>query len=192
MYYCTIYQQVYGKLTPNSIFELFLSLSYANKAEAENCKQTLVKQALDSGGTIYSEQNGYTVITGKIMFRAQGITRVTSGNSSSNYKIGVEDDTSRFSCLSNSASISDLRLKDGKEFEQYAEKARRRKAEKQKADQAVARYNLARFEKEIKSMSDIYPVLRAFIRYAPQRVDKEALTLLVIKKINELNEHIRS
>ena len=190
MYYCTIYQQVYGKLTPNSIFELFLSLSYTNKADAENCKQTLVKQALDNGGTIYSEQSDYTILTGKIMFRAQGITRVTSGNSSSSYKIGVEDDNSRFSALAPGASISDLRLKDGIEFEQYAEKARRRKAEKQKADQAAARYNLMRFEKEIKSMSDIYSVLRAFIRYAPQRVDKEALTLSVIKKINELSERV--
>lgn len=186
MYYCTIYQQVYGKLTPNSIFELFLSLSYTNKADAENCKQVLIKQAIDSGGYIYLEHEGYTIITGKIMFRAQGITKVTSGNSSSNYKIGVEDDTNRFSVLASGSSISDLRLKDGKEFEQYAEKFLRRKAEKQKTDQALARYNLARFEKEIKNMTDLYPVLRAFIRYAPQRVDKEALTLLVIKKINEL------
>ena len=78
MYYCTIYQQVYGKLTPNSIFELFLCLSYSNKADAENCKQVLIRQALDSGGMIYSEKNNYTVLTGKLMFRAQGFTRVTS------------------------------------------------------------------------------------------------------------------
>ena len=190
MYYCTIYQQVYGKLTPNSIFELFLSLSYANKADAENCKQTLVKQALDNGGMIYSEQNGYVVLTGKIMFRAQGITRVTSGNSTSNFKIGVEDDVSRFSALATKASISDLRLKDGKEFEQYAEKVRRRKAEECKANQAISKYNLMRFEKEIKGMTDLYPVLRAFIRYASQRIDKEALSLTVIKKINELTERV--
>ena len=45
MYYCTIYLQLYGKLTPNSKFDLFLCLSYANKADAENCKQNLIKQA---------------------------------------------------------------------------------------------------------------------------------------------------
>lgn len=190
MYYCTIYQQVYGKLTPNSIFELFLSLSYANKADAENCKQTLVKQALDNGGTIYLEQNGYTILTGKIMFRAQGITRVTSGNSTSNFKIGVEDEANRFFALADKSSISNLRLKDGLEFERYAEKVRRRKAEEYKAKQAISNNNLARFEKEINNMNDLYPVLRAFIRYAAQQTDKEALSLLAVKKIQEIFERV--
>ena len=188
MYYCTIYEQVYGKLTPNSIFELFLCLSYSNKADAENCKQTLIKQALDNGGIIYSEKNNYTVLTGKLMFRAQGFTRVTSGNSSSNYKVGVEDETTKFSVLSANAKISDLRIKDGIAFERYAEKVKRRKEETKKAEQAEANYNLAKFEKEISTMTDLYPVLRSFIRYASQRTDKEALSNVVIKKINELTE----
>jgi F420-0:gamma-glutamyl ligase-like protein len=191
MYYCTIYQQLYGKLTPNSIFELFLCLSYSNKADAENCKQTLIRQALDSGGIIYSENNSYTILTGKLMFRAQGFTRVTSGNSSSNYKIGVEDDITKFSALPYSVKVSDVRIKDGIAFERYAEKVRRRKAEEKKANQYIANYNLAKFEKEIATMTDIYPVLRSFIRYAAQRTDKEALAQVVIKKIKELSEHIK-
>lgn len=191
MYYCTIYRQPYGKLTPNSIFDLFLCLSYPNKADAENCKQTLVKQALDSGGVIYSEKDGYTTLTGKIMFRAQGFTRVTSGNSSSNFKLAVEDETNRFFILQNNASISELRLKDGFAFERYAEKAKRRKEEAMKAQQAEANYNLAKFEKEIATMTDLYPVLRSFIRYAAQRTDKEALSQAVIKKINELSAHVK-
>lgn len=189
MYYCTIYLQPYGRLTPTSIFDLFLCLSYANKADAENCKRTLVKQAIDNGGIIYSEKENYTTLTGKIMFRAQGFTRVTSGNSSSNFKVGVEDETNKFFILPANTKISDLRIKDGIAFERYAEKARRRKEETKKAQQAEANYNLAKFEKEISPMTDLYSVLRSFIRYAAQRTDKEALTNIVIKKIHELSDH---
>ena len=186
MYYCTIYLQTYGKLTPNSIFDLFLCLSYLNKADAENCKQNLIQQALDSGGVIYAEKDGYTTLTGKLMFRAQGFTRATSGNSSSNYKVAVEDETNKFSILQDNHSISDLRLKDGLAFEKYAEKVQRRKEETKRAEQEAANYNLAKFEEEIAPMTDLYSVLRSFIRYAAQRTDKEALSLLVIKKINEI------
>lgn len=188
MYYCTIYLQSYGKLTPNSIFDLFLCLSYSNKADAENCKQTLIRQALDSGGVVYSEKENYITLTGKIMFRAQGFTKVTSGNSSSNFKIGLEDETNKFFILPNNTNISELRVKDGKEFERYAEKVKKRKEDEKKANKEAADYNLAKFEKEIASMTDLYPVLRSFIRYAAQRTDKEALSLAVIKKINELSE----
>lgn len=192
MYYCTIYLQPYGRLTPTSVFDLFLCVSYSDKAEAESCKQKLVKQALDSGGEIYAEQNGYITLTGKIMFRAQGFTRVTSGNSSSNFKIAVEDEAGRFSILQDNTSVSNLRLKDGLAFERYAEKVKRRKEDEKKAQQAEANYNLAKFEKEIAPMTDLYTVLRSFIRYAAQRTDKEALSLLVIKKIQELSEHVKN
>ena len=67
MYYCTIYQQSYGKLTPKSAFDLFLCLSYSDRADAEHCKQMLIKQALNNEGVIYSEENNYTTLTGKIM-----------------------------------------------------------------------------------------------------------------------------
>lgn len=187
MYYCTIYQQSYGKLTPRSVFDLFLCLSYSDRTDAERCKQKLVQQALSNGGVIYSEENNYTTLTGKIMFRAEGITRVTSGNSSSHYKIGVEDETNRFYILPADYSISSLRLKDGFTFEQYAENVRRRKEKERKANQDIANYNLNKFENEIAPMTDLYPVLRSFIRYAIQRTDKEALTNIVIKKIQELS-----
>ena len=126
------------------------------------------------------------------MFRAQGFTRVTSGNSSSNYKVGVEDETNKFYILPTGTKVSNLRLKDGIAFEQYAEKVKRSKEETRKAEQAEANYNLAKFEKEISTMTDLYPVLRSFIRYAAQRTDKEALSNAVIKKINELTAHIKS
>jgi hypothetical protein len=189
MYYCTIYTQTYGKLTPTAVFDLFLCLSYAYKADAENCKTTLIKQALENGGIIYSEDTSYTILTGNIMFRAQGIIKATSGNSSANFKIGIEDETSRFFILKNNASISEISLKDGKTFESYAEKVRSRKEEERKIKQEEANYNLAKFEKEIATMTDLYPVLRSFIRYAAQRIDKEALSLAAIKKINELSNH---
>ena len=189
MYYCTIYLQPYGRLTPTSVFDLFLCLSYIDKADAENCRQVLIKQALDSGGIIYAETDSYTTLTGKIMFRAQGFTKVTSGNSSSNYKIGVEDEATRFFILPNNSTVSELRVKDGVAFERYAEKVRRRKEDEKKAQQEAANYNLAKFEEEIAPMTDLYSVLRSFIRYASQRTDKEALSLAVIKKIQELSEH---
>ena len=191
MYYCTIYLQPYGKLTPSSVFDLFLCLSYTNRADAETCKQTLVNQALNSGGIIYSEQDGYTVLTGTIMFRAQGFTKVTSGNSSSNFKIGVEDETNRFFILPANTTVSGLRLKDGIAFEKYAEKVKRRKEDERRANKEAADYNLAKFKEEIEPMTDLYPVLRSFIRYATQRTDKEALSLLVIKKIQELSERTK-
>jgi hypothetical protein len=53
MYYCTIYQQPSGRLSDKSIFEVFISLSYLDKADAESYKQTLIKQALENGGSIY-------------------------------------------------------------------------------------------------------------------------------------------
>lgn len=186
MYYCTIYLQPYGKLTPKSIFDLFLCLSYVNKADAENCKQNLVKQALDSGGVIYAEKNGYITLTGKIMFGAQGITSVTSGNSNSNFKIGVEDDSNRFFILPANSHISELRLKDGLEFERYAEKTRRRKDETKRAQQVEVSNSLVEFEKEISTMTDIYSILRSFVRYSNQRTDKEKLIAITVKKIQEL------
>lgn len=192
MYYCTIYQQTYGKLTPNSVFDLFLCLAYPDKAAAERCKQMLVQQALYNGGIIYSEENTYTTLTGKIMFRAQGITRVTSGNSTAHFKIGVEDEVTKFFILPDNSNVSDLRLKDGPAFERYAEKVRRRKEETKKANKEAADYNLEKFKEEIAPMTDFYPVLRSFIRYAAQRTDKEALSNVVIKKIHELTAHAKS
>ena len=191
MYYCTIYLQPYGKLTPNSIFDLFLCLSYSDRADAENCKQVLINQALDNGGIIYSEKDNYTILTGKIMFRAQGFTKVTSGNSSSNFKVGVEDEASKFSILPANTNISELRVKDGIAFERYAEKVRRRKEDERRANKEAADYNLEKFKEEIATMTDLYPVLRSFIRYAAQRTDKEALSMEVIKKINELTEQAK-
>ena len=82
--------------------------------------------------------------------------------------------------------------KDGVAFERYAEKVRRRKADEKKANKEAADYNLAKFEKEITPMTDLYPVLRSFIRYAAQRTDKEALSQVVIKKIQELSERIKT
>ena len=78
MYYCTIYMQLGGRLTDKSIFDLFICLSYFDRADAEKYKQTLVQQALDNGGSIYSEEDSYTTITGKIILKSTGITRYGS------------------------------------------------------------------------------------------------------------------
>lgn len=47
-------------------------------------------------------------------------------------------------------------------------------------------YTIERFETEVAPMTSFYPVLRSFIRYSSQYVDKEALAVATLKKINEL------
>ena len=47
-------------------------------------------------------------------------------------------------------------------------------------------YTIERFEAEVAPMISFYSVLRSFIRYSGQYVDKEALAIATLKKINEL------
>ena len=41
-------------------------------------------------------------------------------------------------------------------------------------------------EREIKSMTDLYPVLNSFVKYSNKKSDKELLTAIAIGKIQEL------
>jgi hypothetical protein len=43
------------------------------------------------------------------------------------------------------------------------------------------------FADEIKPMTDLYAVLKSFVRYSNHKSDKEKLAALVIKKIQELS-----
>jgi hypothetical protein len=186
MYYCTIYQQPSGRLSDKSIFEVFISLSYLDKTDAENYKRTLVEQALENGGSIFSEEGYYTTITGKIIFKPTGID---SNRSNNHYRIGIETETTKFSVLTfkSKASVPIYKTTDGLAYEVRVEELKQRKfIEKQKKQDEV-NYNLKKFAEEIKPMTELYPVLRSFVRYSNQRTDKEKLAAIAIKKIQELS-----
>ena len=43
MYYCTIYMQPKGRVTDKSLYEVFISLAYTDKVDAENYKNILIQ-----------------------------------------------------------------------------------------------------------------------------------------------------
>jgi hypothetical protein len=178
--------QLGGRLTDTSIFELFVSLSYLDKTDAENFKQTLVKQALENGGSIYSEENGYTTLTGKIILKSIGFT---NNSSKKHYKIGVETEATKFSVLSfkSRSSVPNYKTTDGIAYEVRIEELKQRKSLEQQTKLDEANQNLKMFAEEIKPMSDLNAVLRSFVRYSNRKSDKEKLATLAIKKIQELS-----
>ena len=186
MYYCTIYQQASGRLSDKSTFELFISLSYLDKADAENYKRELVEQALENGGSIYLDDGDYTTITGKIVFKPTGIA---SNRSNNHYKIGIETEATKFSILTlkSKASIPIYKITDGMAYEVRIEELKQRKLNEKQAKQDEAARNLKKFAAEIKPMTELEPVLRSFVRYSNKRTDKEKLALVAIKKIHELS-----
>lgn len=186
MYYCTIYMQLGGRLTDKSVFDLFICLSYQDKVDAENFKQTLVKQALESGGSIYSEEDNYTTVTGKIILKPTGIT---GGSVKKHYKIGIETEATKLSILpfKVKASIPSYKTTDGLAYEVRLEELKQRKFLERQALIDEANSNLKKFESEVKSMTDLLQVLKAFVRYHNQRTDKEKLAAIAVKKIRELS-----
>lgn len=188
MYYCTIYMQLAGRLSDKSVFDLFICLSYLDKADAETYKQTLINQALENGGSIYSEEGGYTTITGKIILKPTGITKNVTAK---HYKIGIETEATKFSILPlrAKAQIPSYKTTDGLAYEVRIEELKQRKFLELQAKQREVTNNLAKFEAEIKNMKDLYPVLRSFVRYSNQRTDKEKLAAAAIKKIQELTNN---
>lgn len=182
MYYCTIYTQ---SRSDKSAFELFMCLSYQMKADAESFKQKLAQQALDNGGRIYADEDEYTTLNGKIIFKRAGIV---SNRSNNFYKIGVEKGSTKFALLADKTGVSKLRLKDGLAFEKLAAELTQHKLEEELAKQTEATNNLLDFEAEIKDITDLYLLLRSYIRYAVKRTDKKKLSDLTVKKIHELTK----
>lgn len=186
MYYCTIYQQPAGRLSDKSIFEVFISLSYLDRADAESYKQMLIKQAVENGGSIYLDEGDYTTITGKIILKPTGIDINRTKN---HYKIGIETEATKFSVLTfkSKASVPTYKTTDGLAYEVRVEELKQRKFVEQQAKLDEASANLKKFASEIKPMTELYPVLRSFVRYSNQRTDKEKLAAIAIKKIQELS-----
>lgn len=186
MYYCTIYMQPTGRLSDKSIFELFICLAYTDKSDAECYKQTLIKQALESGGSIYLDDGDYTTVTGKIVLKPTGMT---SNRSNNHYKIGIETEATKFSSLTSKskASVPVYKITDGLAYEVRIEELKQRKLKEKQAKQDEAVKNLKKFAAEIKPMTELEPVLRSFVRYSNKRTDKEKLAIVAIKKIQELS-----
>jgi hypothetical protein len=90
--------------------------------------------------------------------------------------------------LESKAAVPIYKTADGLAYEVRVEEVKQRKLEELKAKQDEATRNLKRFAAEIKPMTDLYPVLRSFVRYSNQHTDKEKLAAVAIKKIEELTE----
>ena len=187
MYYCTIYQYPSGRVTDRTSLEVFISLSYQDKLDAENYKKNLIQQAIDNGGQVKTDEGDYISLVGKIIFKTAGIVANRGKN---HYKIGIETETTKFSLLSlkAKAALPIYKTTDGLAYEVRVEELKQRKVEELKAKQDEATKNLKKFAAEIKPMTELYPVLRSFVRYSNQHTDKEKLAAVAIKKIQEISE----
>ena len=183
MFYCTIYKQ--SKLSDKNTCEVFLCLSYLDKADAESYQQKLIQQAIEAGGRTYLTEGNYTTITGKIVLKPTGITGNRSGN---HYRIGVESESTKFSIIPAKAKslIPAYKVTDGLAYELYVEDAAQRQLTEHLAREEEVSNNLAKFTAEIKPMTDLYTVLRSFVKYSNQKSDKELLAAIAIEKIQEL------
>lgn len=183
MFYCTIYKQ--AKLSDKNTCEVFLSLSYLDKADAENYQRKLVQQALEVGGRTFVADGNYTTITGKILLKPTGITSNRSGN---HYRIGIESESTKFSIIPTKARalVPAYKVTDGLAYEVYVEDAEQRQLAEHLAREEEISKNLAKFTAEIKPMTDLYSVLRSFVKYSNQKSDKELLAAIAISKIQDL------
>jgi hypothetical protein len=166
---------------------LFISLSYLDKVDAENHKQILINQALENGGSIYLEDGDCTTITGKIIHKPTGID---SNRSNNHYRICIENESTKFSFLPSEekSKVPVYKITDGLAYEVRIEELKQRKVQEQQEKLDEATRNLRKFVAEIKSMTELEPVLRSFVRYSNKRTDKEKLATVAIKKIQELTE----
>jgi hypothetical protein len=183
MYYCTIYKQ--SKLSDKNTCEVFICLSYLEKADAESYQQKLIQQATEAGGRTFLTEGNYTTITGKILLKPTGIVSNLRGN---HYRIGVESDSTKFSIIPAKAKslIPAYKVTDGLAYEIYVEDATQRQLTEYLARQEEISENLVKFTTEIKPMTELYPVLKSFVKYYNQKSDKEMLAAIAIGKIQEL------
>ncbi len=183
MFYCTIYKQ--AKLSDKSTCEVFLCLSYMTKADAEGYQQTLIQQALEAGGRTYLTEGNYTTLTGKIILKPTGIDGNRSGN---HYRIGVESESTKFSIIPTElrSQIPTYKITDGLAYEIHIEDFKQRKLSELLERQDEVNNNIKKFAAEIKPMTDLYQVLRSFVKYSNQKSDKEMLAAIAIGKIQEL------
>lgn len=183
MFYCTIYKQ--SKLSDKNTCEVFISLSYLDRADAEKYQQNLIQQAIEAGGRTYLTEGNYTTLTGKILLTPAGITSNKRGN---HYRIGIESESTKFSIIPTKARslIPAYKVTDGLAYEIYTEEATQRQLTELLARQEEVSENLTKFAAEIKPMTDLYHVLRSFVKYSNQKSDKEMLAAIAIEKIQEL------
>ena len=78
------------------------------------------------------------------------------------------------------------KITDSLAYEICVEDAAQRQLIEHLARQEEASETLKKFAAEIKPMTDLYPVLRSFVKYSNQKLDKEVLAAIAIGKIQEL------
>lgn len=183
MFYCTIYKQ--AKLSDKNTCEVFLCLSYLDKADAESYQQNLIQQAIEAGGRTLLTEGNYTTLTGKILLQPTGIT---SNRSSNHYRIGVESESTKFSIIPTKLKslIPAYKITDGLAYEIHIEDFKQRQLTELLERQDIVSENINKFTDEIKPMTDIYQVLRSFVKYSNKKSDKELLTAIAVGKIQEL------
>jgi hypothetical protein len=155
------------------------------KADAEGYQQQLVQQAIEAGGRTYLTEGNYTTLTGKIILKPTGIERNRSGN---HYRIGVENESTKFSIIPAElkSQIPAYKITDGLAYEIHIEDFKQRTLTEILARQDVVSDNIKKFATEIKPMTDIYQVLKSFIKYSNKKSDKKMLAAIAIGKIQEL------
>jgi hypothetical protein len=183
MFYCTIYKQ--AKISDKNTCEVVICLSYLDRLAAENYQQKLIQQAIEAGGRTYVTEGNYTAISGKISLKPSGIVSNLRGN---HYIIGIESDSSKFSIISTKAKaqIPAYKITDGLAYDLYVKEVTQRQQDEHLARQEELSENLKKFAAEIKPMTELYPVLKSFVKYYNQKSDKERLAAIAIGKIQEI------
>lgn len=174
MFYCTIYQKYRAKDTWGVVH----SLSYASESDAKRYAAALAKQASGYGAQVNELDNAYT-ITGQTGFNIYGFGR---GANKIYSMISIEDESSKFS-MSPGTSAYDGYTTDGFTFEERSAEYSSRLAANRAKEKEKRDYNLSRFEAEIKEENDLTKILTSLLKYAGQKIDKQKLIALAVKKI---------
>ena len=180
MFYVTLYY-TYNKSYKN--MKANIALSYASEADAVRFKDYCVNRAKELGAAVV-EENGYYKIEGEVCTD----TAYFFGPSSTDmhyYMIGIETDDTKFVLdTEDENSYSSIRTtKKGHEFENMMARFRARREADYEAKYAVINKNLARYEKELETVTDLTDILNVVIKYSKQKTDKAKLIQLAVDKI---------
>lgn len=180
MFYVTLYY-TYNKSYKN--MKANIALSYASEADAVRFKDYCVNRAKELGAAVV-EENGYYKIEGEVCTDAAYFFDHSS-TGMHYYMIGIETDDTKFSLdTEDENGYSSIRTtKDGHEFENMMTKFKAFRQAEYEAKYGVINKNLARYEQELTTVTDLADILRIVIKYSKQKTDKEKLIQLAVDKI---------
>ena len=180
MFYVTLYY-TYNKSYKN--MKANIALSYASEADAVRFKDYCVNRAKELGAAVV-EENGYYKIEGEVCTDAAYFFGPSS-TGMHYYMIGIETDDTKFVLdTEDENSYSSIRTtKKGHEFENMMARFKARREADYEAKYAVINKNLARYEKELETVTDLTDILNVVIKYSKQKTDKAKLIQLAVDKI---------